>query len=376
MTSHGEWDGQGAFQRLSEQINAVAPVRVITHTERVRWFILAWWLAHNVGCKENRITSIKVKKPPLTEENTLYLLSLLTRYHNYISPSHVPVTSSRNIPKNLWGKGGEFSVVVQMNDQDINKRIPHTATRLKMVSLFDFMPDSFKGKGHYVINGFSYMSDAMCLVGWYVWLLNFVGTCMANWCGVGSLGKDACKANEIVIGGHDSLLYQHNTHPLMYAAWGDNNFVRTLSNFHSPIVVPFEIMRKVWDPFTKVRAGEPTEVHVPEHQLDYCETYYWIDKGNGAEAKYDLSTESHLHGWPPKLSHWCFNMNTNNSYKLFCAMELHPVLLRTLQPLLVVMEETNKAMLTTNRGRHQQLLMGQGKCIPVLSSNTSFYSFW
>jgi hypothetical protein len=117
------------------------------------------------------------------------------------------------------------------------------------------------------------------------------------------LGKDACKANEIVIGGHDSLLYQHNTHPLMYAAWGDNNFVRTLSNFHSPIVVPFEIMRKVWDPFTKVRAGEPTEVHVPEHHLDYCETYYWIDKGNGAEAKYDLSTESHLHGWPPKLSH-------------------------------------------------------------------------
>jgi hypothetical protein len=83
-----------------------------------------------------------------------------------------------------------------------------------------------------------------------------------------------------------------------------------------------------------------------------------------------------LHGWPPKLSHWCFNMNTNNSYKLFCAMELHPVLLRTLQPLLVVMEETNKAMLTTNRGHHQQLLMGQGKCIPVLSSNTSFYSFW
>jgi hypothetical protein len=33
-------------------------------------------------------------------------------------------------------------------DQDnINKRNPHTATRLKMVSLFDFMLDSFKGKG-------------------------------------------------------------------------------------------------------------------------------------------------------------------------------------------------------------------------------------
>ncbi|MGK3737756.1 MAG: hypothetical protein ACI90V_004603, partial [Bacillariaceae sp.] len=27
-----------------------------------------------------------------------------------------------------------------------------------------------------------------------------------------------------------------------------------------------------------------------------------IDKGNGAEAKYDLSTESDLHGWEPKLA--------------------------------------------------------------------------
>jgi hypothetical protein len=44
------------------------------------------------------------------------------------------------------------------------------------------------------------MSDAMCLVGRYVWLLNFVGTCMANRCGAGSLGKAACKAAEIVIG--------------------------------------------------------------------------------------------------------------------------------------------------------------------------------
>jgi hypothetical protein len=32
--------------------------------------------------------------------------------------------------------------------------------------------------------------------------------------------KESIKGNEIVIGGHDSLLYQHNTHPLMYAVWG------------------------------------------------------------------------------------------------------------------------------------------------------------
>ena len=98
----------------------------------------------------------------------------------------------------------------------------------------------------------------MCLVGRNFWLFNLVGTCVANQCGAGSLGKDACKANAIVIGGHDSLLYQHNTHPLLYAVWGDNNLVNTLSNLHYPIVVAQGIMRKVRDPFTKVRAREAT----------------------------------------------------------------------------------------------------------------------
>jgi hypothetical protein len=38
-------------------------------------------------------------------------------------------------------------------------------------------------------------------------------------------------------------------------------------------------------------------------QIDYCcTTYYHIGKGNGTEAKHDLSTESHLHSWGPKLA--------------------------------------------------------------------------
>jgi hypothetical protein len=52
-------------------------------------------------------------------------------------------------------------------------------------------------------------------------------------------------------------------------------------------------------------------------QIDYCSTYHKIDKGNGAEAKYDLSTESHLHGWGPKLAARYFNMNLNNTAKLY-----------------------------------------------------------
>jgi hypothetical protein len=135
--------------------------------------------------------------------------------------------------------------------------------------------------------------------------------------------KEAIKANEIVIGGHDSLLFQHNTtdtHPLLYAIWGDNNFVGTLSNYHSPIIVPNVIMRKVRDPITRVRAREATEVHISEQQLDYCDTYYMIDKGNGAEAEYDLATEFHLHGWSPKLSLRYIHMTCNNSYSFFCAL--------------------------------------------------------
>jgi hypothetical protein len=82
----------------------------------------------------------------------------------------------------------------------------------------------------------------------------FVGTVMASRTGASSLAKELIKANEIVIGGHDSLLFQHNTHPLMYAVWADNNFVKKLSNFQSAIVVPNGTMRKCRDPITKVRA--------------------------------------------------------------------------------------------------------------------------
>ena len=35
---------------------------------------------------------------------------------------------------------------------------------------------------------------------------------------------------------------------------------------------------------------------------------YLIDKGNGNEAKYDLSTELHLYGWSPKLAARYFNI--------------------------------------------------------------------
>jgi hypothetical protein len=75
--------------------------------------------------------------------------------------------------------------------------------------------------------------------------------------------------------------------------------------------------RRVRDYVTKKRAREQSDVDCIAQQIDYCKTYHKIDKGNGAEAKYDLSTESHLHGWGPKLAACYFNMNLNNAAKLY-----------------------------------------------------------
>ena len=53
-------------------------------------------------------------------------------------------------------------------------------------------------------------------------------------CGACPLGKAAStgKDKQIVTNSYESLLFQHKTKPLTYTVWGDNNFVRTLSNFH------------------------------------------------------------------------------------------------------------------------------------------------
>jgi hypothetical protein len=136
------------------------------------------------------------------------------------------------------------------------------------------------------------------------------------------LGKVAYtgKDKEICINSHESLLFQHKTKALSYAVWGDNNFVKTLSNFHSPVILRGGMRRKRRNPQTKKREREFSDVDCPTQQKTYCLTYHHIDKGNGAEAKYDIATESHLHGWGPKLAARFFNMNLNNAYKIYCVL--------------------------------------------------------
>jgi hypothetical protein len=83
--------------------------------------------------------------------------------------------------------------------------------------------------------------------------------------------------------------------------------------------------RKKRNPRTKRREREFSDVNWPDQQKTYCSsTYHIIDKGNGAEARYDIAIELHLHGWGPKLAARYFNMNLNNAYKIyFCLYNKH-----------------------------------------------------
>jgi hypothetical protein len=102
-------------------------------------------------------------------------------------------------------------------NEDINIHNEHTPTKLKMVSMYDLMLDPFKGVGYCVVMDSAYMGDAMCQVGRAEWGINMVGTAQSSQTGGGRLGKAAIKAKEIEKGTHESLLYQHNTKPLLHA---------------------------------------------------------------------------------------------------------------------------------------------------------------
>jgi hypothetical protein len=91
------------------------------------------------------------------------------------------------------------------SDEDINVHNEHTATKLKMVSLYNLMLHPFKEKGHCVVMDSAYMGDAMCQVGQEEWEINMVGTVQSSRTGGGRLGKAAIKEKEIEKG------YQHNT---------------------------------------------------------------------------------------------------------------------------------------------------------------------
>ena len=87
-------------------------------------------------------------------------------------------------------------------------------------------------------------------------------------------------------GTHATSMWQHNSLPLVFAALADNAIVKTLSNFHSPVIINDGVHRRC--KIAGVRQRDAVGVPIPAQGKDYCETFHWIDKGNGVEAKYDL----------------------------------------------------------------------------------------
>jgi hypothetical protein len=94
-----------------------------------------------------------------------------------------------------------------------------------------------------------------------------------------------------------------------------------LSNFHGPEILEagMGVLRKMRDEDGK-RERHKTKVPCPAQTKDYCNTFHLIDKGNGAEASYDLGGKSRLHNWSPKLVFWLYNMALNNAYKMYTAL--------------------------------------------------------
>ena len=107
---------------------------------------------------------------------------------------------------------------------------------------------------------------------------------------------------------------------LCYVVWLDNNKVKMLSNFHSPDVleVGLGMLHKMRVDGKRDRGK--SEVLCPVQMKAYCETFHLIDKGNGAEAHYDMGKESHAHNWSPKLVFQLWNMSMHNAYKIYSAL--------------------------------------------------------
>ena len=65
------------------------------------------------------------------------------------------------------------------------------------------------------------------------------------------------------------------------------------SDFRGAVLLRGGMKRKRRNLETNRRDREFSDVDVPIQQWVYCNTYHLIDKGNGAEAKYDLDTENY-----------------------------------------------------------------------------------
>ena len=187
------------------------------------------------------------------------------------------------------------------------------------INLLSLMIDDYKGKGRYITMDSAYMGDIMAQVGREVGGMNMVGMVQCNHLGADT--KDTMK--KMKNGTYELVCWQHNNKPLVFAAWGDNNVVKTLLNCHGPEILPAGdgvSRRRRGNDGTRERERESTEVSCPVQTKYYCQTFHLTDKGNGAERPYDMGGKSRTHNWSPKIIFWMINMTMANAYRIYWAL--------------------------------------------------------
>ena len=193
----------------------------------------------------------------------------------------------------LFGILAGYKLHVRTFDEksDGNLGIRHENCEMiqKWINLMSKMIDEYKGEGRYVTMDSAYMGDIKTKIGREVWGMNMVGTVQCNRSGA---PDTKATSKKMKAGTYKSTMWHHNNKPLLFAAWGDNSIVKTLSNCHGPVVLPAGegVSRKRKGDDGK-RERESTEVSCPAQMKYYCKTFHLIDKGNGAEAPYDMGGE-------------------------------------------------------------------------------------
>ena len=121
-------------------------------------------------------------------------------------------------------------------DDNLNGIHNNTSNLQKWLNLYDLILQPFKGKGRCVTMDSTYMSDIMAQIGRFEWKMNMVGTAQVNRTGVNAkTSVDFMKAK--MKGTHATAMWQHKELPLVFAAWADNAIMKTLINFHSPVII-------------------------------------------------------------------------------------------------------------------------------------------
>ena len=225
-------------------------------------------------------------------------------YHSPITqgPDPKPIRTGATIHSLVITHGDLASYKVHVRvfggatDGDLGKENVNTVTTQKWVNLLSLMLDSFRNNGHCVTMDSAYMGNIMVMIGRGVWRINMVGTAQAN-----RTGANIDCTKSMKKGTYGAVCWQHTWQSLCFAVWSDNALVRTLSNFHGPVILEAGrgvLQKKRGDDGKRERTK--TEVPCPAQTRDYCKTFHLINKGNGAEANYDLGGKSRLHNWSLK----------------------------------------------------------------------------